>query len=124
MDVGSSVLFTPSGSFIDNCQSGDKPTSSGYNIVSDGSCEFMAVGDNENTDALLNAINDNGGLGPTFLPLSGSPVIDNVPLSECLSATGLALLTDQRVEVRPFGAACDAGAVEFNLDVIFEDGFE
>ncbi len=124
MDVGHSVLFTTPGASVDNCQSGDKPISSGYNIVSDGSCEFMSAGDNENTDAMLNAVGSNGGLGPTFLPMTGSPVIDHVPLSECLSATGLTLSVDQRGEMRPMGTSCDAGAVEVNLDYIFTDGFE
>ena len=39
MNVGNSVLFTSPGSFIDNCHRGDKPISSGYNIINDDSSD-------------------------------------------------------------------------------------
>ncbi len=124
VDIGGSVLFTPAAAFLDNCQAGDKPISSGYNIISDESCEFMAVGDSESTDAQLNAISDNGGFTATFLPSSTSPAINLVPISACETAGGDPLLEDQRGLTRPDGALCDAGSVEVNSDVIFATGFE
>lgn len=51
----------------------------------------------------LGALGDHGGSTPTHLPLPGSPAIDH--FSGCSG-------TDQRGESRPFGAACDIGAVE------------
>ena len=51
----------------------------------------------------LGALGDNGGSTPTQLPLPGSPAIDH--FSGCSGQ-------DQRGESRPFGAACDIGAVE------------
>lgn len=123
VDIQSSILWTPDGGFIDNCQAGDKPTSSGYNIVSDASCEFSAVGDSEMTDALLASLANNGGFTDTFLPDVASPAVDLVPISDCISATIDVLEFDQRGAFRPDGNFCDAGAVELNLDVIFRDGF-
>jgi hypothetical protein len=42
----------------------------------------------------------------TLFPLAGSPVIDRVPAGSCPDAV------DQRGLTRPFGSACDAGAIE------------
>jgi len=123
VDIHSSILWTPDGGFIDNCQLGDKPTSSGYNIVSDTSCEFSAVGDMEMTDAQLASLANNGGFTDTFLPEVTSPAIDLVPISNCFSIHGDVIEFDQRGAFRPDGAFCDAGAVELNLDIIFRDNF-
>jgi hypothetical protein len=124
VDIGSSILKTLDGSFLDNCQAGDKPISSGYNIVSDSSCEFSAVGDSEMTDALLADITDNGGPTETFLPAINSPAIDLVPINLCFSSGNDPLEFDQRGKFRPDGNFCDSGAVELNLDVIFRDDFD
>jgi CSLREA domain-containing protein len=51
----------------------------------------------------LGELGDHGGTTPTHLPLPGSPAIDH--FSGCSGQ-------DQRGESRPFGAACDIGAVE------------
>ena len=123
VDIQSSILWTPAGGFIDNCQAGDKPTSTGYNIVSDASCEFSAVGDLEMTDAQLASLTNNGGFTDTFLPDVTSAAIDLVPIGACLSATNDVLEFDQRGAFRPDGGFCDAGAVELNLDIIFREGF-
>lgn len=59
------------------------------------------------TDPKLGPLADNGGPSQTRRLLAGSPALDFVP------ATGAnCALTDQRGAVRPFGAACDAGAFE------------
>jgi len=124
VDIGSSILQTLEDNFLNNCIGGDKPISSGYNIVSDSSCEFSAVGDSEMTDALLADITDNGGPTETYLPDVSSPAIDWVPVNLCISAQNNALKLDQRGKFRPDGEFCDSGAVELNLDVIFRDHFE
>ncbi|MDR3388878.1 MAG: choice-of-anchor Q domain-containing protein [Rudaea sp.] len=62
-------------------------------------------------DPQLGALASNGGTGLTMLPVPGSPVINAAV--NCLDATGAALTTDQRGFPRPYGPACDIGAVEF-----------
>lgn len=119
--VGYSVLQT---STTDNCQTGDLPTSLGYNVTSDSSCDFEMIGDSQTTDAQLGLLADNGGLTQTHLPSITSPVINQVPLSDCLNNMGAALLQDQRGFERPIDLQCDIGAIEVDTDVIFINGFE
>jgi len=119
--VGYSVLQT---STTDNCQSGDLPVSLGYNVTSDSSCEFTMIGDAQSTDAQLGLLANNGGLSQTHLPAMTSPLINQVPLAECLDNTGVALIQDQRGFDRPVETLCDIGAVEVNNHVIFRNGFE
>ncbi|MBX3012307.1 MAG: hypothetical protein KF832_12405 [Caldilineaceae bacterium] len=89
-----------------NCD-GPAVISEGRNIVSDNSCvpNPTNVADLLGTDPKLEAfINDNGGSTRSFMLLPDSPAIDyarNCPA------------TDQRGVVRPLGADCDVGAVEF-----------
>jgi hypothetical protein len=52
-------------------------------------------------------------------PNSGSPVID---LIACYPGTLPA--NDQRGSSRPQGAACDIGAVEYDNDNLFGNGFD
>jgi predicted outer membrane repeat protein len=90
-----------------NCASPYGPSvlvSQGYNLSSDGSCDFKQTGDLNNTDPLIGPLADNGGLTQTHLLLDGSPAID---AGQC---TGLA--SDQRDLPRLQGSACDIGAVE------------
>ncbi|MEZ5470691.1 MAG: choice-of-anchor Q domain-containing protein [Marinicella sp.] len=124
VNVANTILYTDPNAFVDNCQSGDKPVSGGYNVVSDLSCEFVGTGDSQDTDALLGPLGYHGGIGSTFLPMGGSAAIDKVPTLNCLSASGAALTGDQRGVLRPNGTSCDTGAVEVVLDLIFDDGFE
>ncbi len=120
-EVGNSVLQT---STHDNCQTGDLPTSLGYNVVNDATCEFTATGDLQNTDALLAALADNGGPTQTRLPGASSPAIDRVPLAACNDLNDVPLADDQRGVERPSGAQCDSGAVEVSAPLDFADGFE
>ena len=65
-----------------------------------------------------------GNLNPTpVLPIgSNSPAYNVAP--DCLEADGSTILTvDIVYTTRPFAGACDVGAVEFNGDYIFADGF-
>jgi len=72
----------------------------GHNIVEDNSCGFTG-----GSDPILGPLQDNGGLTFTHALLPGSPAID---------AGDTILTTDQRSEPRPYGAADDIGAFEFN----------
>jgi CSLREA domain-containing protein len=76
-----------------------------------------ALNDQTGTDAAplnprLGPLADNGGTTRTHLPLSDSPLINtaNTTLVPCPA-------TDQRGVARP--AACDVGAAEFGVDVLF-----
>jgi predicted outer membrane repeat protein len=98
-------------------------SSSGYNLSDDGGCgaTFTGPGDVINTPLPMQALGNNGGPTQTRLPQAGNPAIDHVPVSACSP------LVDQRGAARPFGSACDSGAVEVGSavnDVIFADGFD
>lgn len=90
---------------------GNVVTSLGYNLDSDGSCGLTGTGD-LTADPLLGPLQNNGGQTPTHALLPGSPAIDAIPPSVCLSAR------DQRNVPRPQDGngdnipACDAGAFE------------
>ena len=86
-------------------------------VDDDGTCVDPGDGNVVDVDDLgLRVPRDNGGqaipaVGGEFdlltvFPLAGSPAIDLVPAAACLDAV------DQRGEPRPFGADCDAGAIE------------
>lgn len=80
-------------------------TSQGNNLESADSCGFSAAGDLKNTDPLLTALQDNGGLTKTHMLNDGSPAIDGGTNTGCPA-------TDQRGVSRPLGLKCDIGAVE------------
>jgi hypothetical protein len=103
----------------------------GYNFVSDASCGLSAPTDIVGSgDPMLSELSQNGGLGETRHPLTGSPVVDRIPAADCkfqplrdvlegeqhldgLVADRLALAaSDQRGVPRPQGPACDVRAVE------------
>ena len=89
-----------------NCD-GPAVISEGRNIVSDNSCvpNPSSVEDLLGTDPKLEAfINDNGSPTRSFMLLPDSPAIDYA--LDCPT-------TDQRGVVRPVGANCDVGAVEY-----------
>jgi len=63
-------------------------TSKGYNLSTDGSCNFTSAGDRNNTDPLLGALQNNGGLTATMALSSGSPAIDAGNPAGCTDAQG------------------------------------
>ncbi|MBW2494207.1 MAG: CSLREA domain-containing protein [Deltaproteobacteria bacterium] len=81
--------------------------STGYNLTDDDPCFFTAPTDIVVADAMLGPLQDNGGPTETHALLPGSPAIDAGSM-DCPPPT-----TDQRGEIRPQGAACDIGAVEY-----------
>jgi hypothetical protein len=54
---------------------------------------------------------DNGGPAPTRLPAATSPLVDQIPKAAC--DAGQSITTDERGVTRPYGSACDIGAVEY-----------
>jgi predicted outer membrane repeat protein len=115
--------------------------SEGHNLVGDiHGCQLQTMisdrlGNSQTTgviNPLLSALADHGGLTDTQQPMVNSPVVDYVPVSDCLDVNGSHLLLDQRQFVRPADGdsngtdLCDIGAVELNAlsDLIFANGFE
>jgi hypothetical protein len=108
---------------------GVQVVSEGYNIESGTSCLFTAVGDQQNTDPLLEALGNYGGPTDThnliFDFATASPAVDQGDPAGCMGdvdGDGVleSLDIDQRGQFRhvdvPIRAnVCDVGAVEFNL---------
>lgn len=91
----------------------------GYNLSSDGTCNFNKVGDLNNHDPLLGPLQNNGGPTDTMALLLGSPAIDAGNPAGCKDAQGNLLLTDQRGMPRPDredANGCDMGAYEGQSD--------
>ena len=90
-------------------------TSNGYNLSSDGTCNFKSTGDLNNTDPKLGPLQDNGGPTQTMALLPGSPAIDAGNAGGCTNGRGHLLKTDQRGMPRPDRedkGGCDMGAYE------------
>ena len=87
----------------------------GHNLGSDTSC--VSAGTSlASTEPMLGPLADNGGPTATMLPQPASPALD-AGGTACGSA-------DQRGVLRPQGAACDIGAVEVEVEGLYDfDGF-
>jgi len=93
--------------------------SNGYNLSSDGTCNFNSRGDLNNHDPLLGPLQNNGGPTETMALLQGSPAIDAGNPSGCTDSQGQLLKTDQRGMPRPDkedSVGCDMGAYESQSD--------
>jgi hypothetical protein len=118
LDVGQivpfgSVVALPQGGA--NCVASTTTASQGFNFSDDGSCGFTASTDHPNGGSpVLGALANNGGPGPTLLPLAGSPLLDGVAAGSCQADGAAGITTDERGLPRPDSAspACDIGAVE------------
>jgi hypothetical protein len=94
-------------------------TSKGYNLSSDGSCNFNGPGDLKNTNPMLGPLQYNGGPTKTMALPSGSRAIDAGNPSGCTDGLGHLLKTDQRGKPRPDTedtGGCDMGAYERQSD--------
>jgi len=90
-------------------------SSNGYNLSSDGNCNFSGPGDMNNTDPLLGPLQNNGGPTQTMALLPGSLAIDAGNPNGCTDGQGHLLKTDQRGQPRPDkedSGGCDIGAYE------------
>ena len=102
---------------LQNCY--NQGGSSGYNLSSDGSCNFHNTGDMNNTNPELGPLQNNGGPTDTMALLPGSPAIDAGNPSGCTDGQGNLLKTDQRGMPRPDREdtrGCDIGAYESQSD--------
>jgi hypothetical protein len=94
-------------------------SSNGYNLSSDGTCNFSSRGDLNNHDPMLGPLQNNGGPTQTMALLPGSPAIDGGNPSGCTDGQGNLLKTDQRGMPRPDkedSVGCDMGAYESQSD--------
>ncbi|HXM20062.1 MAG TPA: right-handed parallel beta-helix repeat-containing protein [Terriglobales bacterium] len=94
-------------------------TSNGYNLSSDGYCNFSGTGDLNNTDPKLGQLGHHGGPTQTIPLLTGSPAIDAGNPSGCTDGQGHLLKTDQRGRPRhdkEDTSGCDMGAYERQKD--------
>jgi hypothetical protein len=94
-------------------------TSNGYNLSSDGSCDFDGPADLNNTNPMLGPLQNNGGPTQTMALLPGSPAIDAGNPTGCTDNLGHLLKTDQRGDPRPNiedSGGCDMGAYERQSD--------
>jgi hypothetical protein len=102
-----------------NCTGFGSTTSHGFNLEDDASasCGFSAgKGDlASGTAADLASLADNGGPGPTRLPVAGSALIDAIPGASCQVDGASGITTDERGVGRPQGSGCDVGAVEVEV---------
>ncbi|HLT48087.1 MAG TPA: choice-of-anchor Q domain-containing protein, partial [Rubricoccaceae bacterium] len=89
-------------------------TSFDYNVLGPLGAGCVLVGDTEHSvldvdDPQLGPLAPNGGPTRTHAPLPGSPVLN---AGTCTDIDGDPVTEDQRGASRPFGPACDVGAVE------------
>jgi hypothetical protein len=94
-------------------------TSKGYNMSSDGTCNFSNSGDRNNINPKLGTLGNYGGPTQTIPLLSGSPAIDAGNPSGCTDGSGHLLTTDQRGYPRhdpEDTMGCDIGAFERQSD--------
>ncbi len=96
-----------------NCIAGST-ASVGYNLADDTSCGLTGTGDRQvvGIDPLLGPLTANGGVGPTRIPLTGSPLLDAIPVAACQTGPAAGVVTDERGLPRPALGGCDIGAVE------------
>ena len=113
------VANSPSGGNCSGTTGTGTITSKGYNLSSDGSCDFDGPGDLNNTDPMLGPLQNNGGPTQTMALPSGSPAVDAGNPSGCTDGLGHLLKTDQRGKPRPDTedtGGCDIGAFEKQSD--------
>jgi hypothetical protein len=95
-------------------------SSSGYNLSSDGSCNFYSKGDKNNKKPKLGTLGYHGGSTQTLAELLKSLTVDKGNPSGCTDGEGHKLTTDQRGYPRPgkgkTDKRCDIGAYERQTD--------
>jgi hypothetical protein len=114
------VIALPDGGT--NCSKANEgtQTSQGYNFADDLTCGFTnaATGDRQGAGLppiALGALSDNGGVGQTMLPLSGSPLLNVIPPSACRTGAAAGVADDERGVTRPQGPGCEIGAAEVEV---------
>jgi hypothetical protein len=113
------VANSPSGGNCSGSTGTGTMASKGYNLSSDGTCNFNNTGDLNNTDPMLGPLQNNGGPTQTMALPSGSTAVDAGNPSGCTDGLGHLLKTDQRGKPRPDTedtGGCDIGAYERQSD--------
>lgn len=95
-----------------NCFNTGVMGTDGFNLSSDNSCELSSPDDLPVVNPLLGELQDNGGPTETHALPANSPAVD---AGECYDAVP----TDQRGVARPYGPACDIGAFEYTLYMLY-----
>ncbi|MHB8448252.1 MAG: choice-of-anchor Q domain-containing protein [Rudaea sp.] len=90
-------------------------TFSGLIVMSYDNTQFTISNPVSSADPMLSPLGHYGGPTPTMVPHQRSAAIDSVTC---------ALAVDQRGVARPQGTNCDVGAVEYDGDYIFANGFD
>lgn len=108
--------ITLSGVVLDNNGSNCNTAvvTAGYNVASDSSCSLIGTGDVSDAMLVLGPLADNGGTTQTHDLLPFSEALDHIPTG--VQGCGSTLTKDQRGLVRPVDGACDAGAVEVQVN--------
>ncbi|MEX1021408.1 MAG: choice-of-anchor Q domain-containing protein, partial [Litorilinea sp.] len=110
LDLISSIIAGGQGT---PCAVVDAQVTGANNRIDDISCGEGAPFRLGAVSGLVPNLADNGGPTLTHHFYAGSNALDAVPAGQCTEAGGESLLVvDQRGELRPFGAACDVGALE------------
>ncbi len=115
LTVQNTIVANNSGA--NNCYfGGGSHTDGGHNLDNGTSCGFGGA-TGQNTDPLLSALANNGGLTQTLALQAGSPAIDAGDTTLAVDENHAALLYDQRDVGFPrvIGAAVDIGAFETTL---------
>ena len=115
VNVGATIVANSEGPLGGDCSG--TITDEGYNIDSDGTCNFTGTGsisDSTILDASLGALQNNGGPTNTILPTSTSPAADVIPTGTTLSGVSVCPRTDQTGTAGPVSPLtdCTIGAVD------------
>lgn len=109
-----SIISAPEGSRACSVVNEATVTDGGYNVVADDTCGVSeSNGSLAETDPQLGALGEPGVVSGVMIPQAGSPALDLVPAGESCGEG----VTDQRGIARPQGVACDAGAVEVEVEL-------
>jgi hypothetical protein len=106
------TIFDGEAGFECSITSGSTWNDAGYNLSDDSTCALSNASSHSSTNPDLGSLAANGGPTQTYLPATGSPVIDVIPNPTTADGFSLCPGTDQRGVSRPQGPKCDIGSVE------------
>lgn len=101
------------------CKNTVTSASGSVNLAEDTSCGFSAQATFAQTLVPLDVTTTPW---PAYAPVAGGPAVDAA--ATCLDIAAQTVTADQHGTARPQGPKCDLGAIEFQPDKIFADGFD
>jgi len=101
------------------CKNAVTSASGSVNLAEDTSCGFSAQATFAQTLVPLDVTTTPW---PAYAPVAGGPAVDAA--ATCLDIAAQTVTADQHGTTRPQGPTCDLGAIEFQPDEIFVDGFD